>query len=120
MVHASSSIALACLEALVHITGDRPLPLVRLLVAIGIPAEQWQLRTSLMEEVPSGWDAKPSQTSTKDWGDPWLASQNSLVAEGHSVIVPEEGNLLINPVHPYGSELKVTVVRRWSYDSRLL
>jgi len=82
VVHASSSIALACLEALVHITGDRPLPLVRWLVAIEIPAEQWQLRTSLMEEVPSGWDAKPSQTSTKDWGDPWLASQNSLIAEG--------------------------------------
>lgn len=120
VVYASSSIALACLETLVHVTGDLPLPLVRWLVAIDLPAEQWQLRTSLMEEVPSGWDSKPAQASTKDWGDRWLASQSSLIAEVPSVIVPEEGNLLINPVHPCGSELKATVVRRWTYDARLL
>jgi len=30
--------------------------------------------------------------------------------KGHSVIVPEEGNLQINPVHPCDSELEATVV----------
>ena len=113
VVYASSSIALACLETLVHITGDQPLPLVRWLVAIEIPAEQWRLRTTLMEVAPA-------EASSKGWGDRWLVSQSSLIAEVPSVIVPEEGNLLINPLHSSCSELKATVVRRWTYDSRLI
>lgn len=120
VVYASSSIALACLETLVHITGDLPLPLVRWLVAIDIPVEQWQLRTSLMDEAPAGWDSTPSEVYTSSWGDRWLASQSSLVAEVPSVIVPEEGNLLLNPAHLCCSRLKATAVRRWSYDSRLI
>ena len=120
VVYASSSIALACLETLVHITGDLPLPLVRWLVAIEIPAEQWQLRTTLMEGAPAGWNSEPAQASSKGWGERWLVSQSSLIAEVPSVIVPEEGNLLINPLHSSCSELKATVVRRWTYDSRLI
>lgn len=120
VVYSSSSIALACLETLVHITGDLPLPLVRWLVAIDVPSEQWQLRTSLLAEAPSGWDVTPAQASTRGWGDRWLASHRSLIAEVPSVIVPEEGNLLINPAHSSCSQLKATVVRRWTYDSRLI
>lgn len=119
VVYASSSIALACLETLLHITGDLPLPLLRWLVAIDIPVEQWQMRTSLMGKAPAGWDSSPPEASSSDWGDRWLASRSTLIAEVPSVIVPEEGNLLINPAHPSFSLLNATVVRRWSYDNRL-
>ena len=67
-----------------------------------------------------GWDSTPAQASTRGWGDHWLMSQSTLIAEVPSVIVPEEGNLLINPVHSHCSQLKATVLRRWSYDSRLI
>ena len=42
MVYASTSIALACLETVVRVTGDQGLPLRRWLVAIDGPAEHWQ------------------------------------------------------------------------------
>lgn len=47
-------------------------------------------------------------------------SQSTLIAEVPSVLVPEEGNLLINPSHSSCSQLKATVVRRWTYDRRLI
>jgi hypothetical protein len=47
VVYAASSIALCCLETLVHVSGDAGLPLQRWLVAIDVPTEQWQQRTRL-------------------------------------------------------------------------
>lgn len=47
-------------------------------------------------------------------------TQSTLIAEVPSVIVPEEGNLLINTSHSCCSQLKATVLRRWTYDSKLI
>jgi hypothetical protein len=55
---------------------------------------------------------------TRRWGDGWLESRDTLIAEVPSVIVPEEPNLLIHPQHPAIAD--VEVVRRWLYDARLL
>jgi len=119
VVYASSSIALCCLETLVHISGDAGLPLQRWLVAIDIPTEHWQQRTKLEPVDLPRWDTTPSGAASRDWGDRWLASRRSLLAAVPSVIVPEENNLLINPSHPASALLLATVVRRWTCDSRL-
>ena len=107
VIYASTSIALACLETVVHVTGDQGLPLRRWLVAIDVPAEHLQQRLSL----------EPAQLP--GWGDRWLLGQGSLIALVPSVIVPEECNALINPAHPGASNLVPTVIRPWTYDSRL-
>jgi RES domain-containing protein len=119
MVYASTSIALACLETLVHLTGDQGLPLQRWLVAIDIPAEHWQQRNSLSPDDLADWDATPPQKASAAWGDRWISGQQSLVSAVPSVIVPEEHNVLINPAHPGRRDLEATVIRRWTYDSRL-
>jgi len=119
VVYCSSSIALCCLETLVHVGGDAGLPLQRWLVAIDVPTEQWQQRTRLNPPDLPCWDATPSGVASSDWGDRWLASQRSLLAEVPSVIVPEESNLLINPRHPACALLLATIIRRWTYDSRM-
>lgn len=111
VIYTSTSIALACLETVVHVTGDQGLPLRRWLVAIDVPAKHWQQRLS--------WDATPAGTSSRGWGDRWLLGQGSLIALVPSVIVPEECNALINPAHPGASSLVPTVIRPWTYDSRL-
>jgi hypothetical protein len=35
------------------------------------------------------------------------------------VIIPEERNILINPLHPDAGRVTLTKVRRWLYDPRL-
>lgn len=61
MIYASTSIALACLETVVHVTGDQGLPLRRWLVAIDVPAAHWQQRLSLEPTQLPGWDSHPSR-----------------------------------------------------------
>jgi len=120
VVYTSTSIALACLETVVHITGDQGLPLRRWLVAIDVPAEHWQQRVSLNAAQLPGWDATSAGRRSRDWGDRWLLERGSLIALVPSVIVPEERNALINPAHPGASSLVTTVIRPWTYDSRLV
>ena len=119
-VYASSSIALACLETLVHLTGDQGLPLRRWLVAIDVSAAHWQQRCSLTPDALPGWDARPPDAASIQWGSRWLTNAEALVAVVPSVIVPEECNVLINPAHPGSSALKATVLRPWSDDPRLI
>ena len=119
VIYASTSIALACLETVVHVTGDQGLPLRRWLVAIDVPAKHWQQRLSLEPAQLPGWDASPAGRSSRSLGDRWLLRQASLIALVPSVIVPEESNVLINPAHPGTGSLVATVIRPWSYDSRL-
>jgi RES domain-containing protein len=119
VVYASSTVALCCLETLVHVCGDAGLPLQRWLVAIDVPMEHWQQRTTLEPFDLPCWDTTPSGAAPRDWGDRWLASRRSLLAAVPSVIVPEESNLLINPKHPACVLLLATIVRRWTCDNRL-
>ncbi len=127
IVYSSCSIALACLETVVHLAGDDPLPFRRQLVRITIPSQHWQQRKMFANEEFSGWASAPTPehedewlAATRAWGDAWLLGLDSLLAEVPSVIVPEETNLLLNPRHPAHGELVAEIVRPWFYDARLL
>ncbi len=117
LLYASQSVALACLETLVHL-GD-PLPLNRYLVQLDIPQAVWDARTRFDPVTHVGWDAEPAGLVSLDWGTQWTKSLLALVAEVPSIVVPEESNVLLNPRHPDAARLVVLKVRRWTYDARL-
>ena len=119
VLYCSSSIALACLETLVHTAGSDPLPLNRYLVRIAIPPSAWRSRTVLAPGRHIGWDSEPPGLVSINWGKDWIATVKSLIAEVPSVIVPEESNILINPRHRDAKQLRAQKVRRWTYDLRL-
>ncbi len=120
LVYTSASIALACLETLVHLGGAAPLPLNRYLVRIEIPPALWGARTIVEPAMHVGWDAVPVGRVSLDWGTQWVQSGTTLIAEVPSIVVPEEFNVLLNPRHPSAGELTVRKLRRWTYDMRLL
>jgi RES domain-containing protein len=119
MLYCSSTIALACLETLVHLSGTHPLPLNRYLVKIAIPPSMWQDRIVLAPGEHVGWDAEPPGMVSIGWGSDWADSGRSLLAEVPSIIVPEEANILINPRHRDAKRLQCRKIRRWTYDPRL-
>jgi RES domain-containing protein len=119
MVYCSSSIALACLETIVHYRVKTPLPLNRYLVRIDVPEEHYDKRTVFVLKDHPGWEVEPAGLVSIDWGTSWAQGNAALLAEVPSVIVPEETNLLINPRHPDIAQLHATLVRQWLYDSRL-
>ena len=119
LVYTSATRALACLETVVHLAND-PLPLNRYLVRVTVPAEAWAAATVLDLSTLIGWDAEPAGKASLDWGTNWAKDKATLLALVPSIVVPEELNVLINPVHADTGKVKAVKVRKWVYDSRLV
>jgi RES domain-containing protein len=119
MLYASCSRALASLETLAHFGSNPVLPLNRFLVEITVSDELWKDRVVFDPEAGVGWDAQPAGLVSLDWGTAWARNRTSVLAEVPSVLVPEESNVLIDPLHPEAGRVGVRKVRRWLYDPRL-
>ena len=114
LVYASSSIALACLETLVHMQ------------IVAQSEERWLFTVDVpdrfveeLRQPPKGWDAEPATAVSQVVGDQWIASARSVALLVPSVVVPLEQNALINPRHP---QFRLEWVRnpvRFRYDPRL-
>jgi RES domain-containing protein len=118
MIYSASNISLAVLETFVHLKAGG-LPLNRYLVELAIPDEVWERATSLLPPA-IGWDAIPAGKVSLDEGDRWLKANTSALLVVPSVIVGEECNVLINPMHPDTQKISVHKVRKWVYDPRLM
>jgi RES domain-containing protein len=119
LIYTSTSIALACLETVVHLSGGAPLPLNRYLVRISLSPSAWRKRIVFDPTAHVGWDAAPPGLVSMDWGTQWVVSGASLLAEVPSVVIPEEPNILINPTYTGAARLEVSKLRKWQYDLRL-
>lgn len=117
LLYTSSSIALACLETVVHL-GDDDLPLNRYLVRIDVPDRVWAAATRY-SPPQAGWDAIPEGRVSLDAGEAWVRAGSSTLLVVPSAIVPEEINVLVNPLHADGRLVKAYKARRWTYDARL-
>ncbi len=96
------------------------LPLNRYLVSVTIPASVWaKARTETPGSLPVGWDADPSGRASIQFGTAWIQSAASALLRVPSVIVPDEYNVLINPLHPDSGAVTAVKIRKWLYDSRL-
>ena len=118
VVYASSTLALAALEYLVHVDpDDAPSDLVA--VALEIPAGTVNDVES-RAIVPADWRAATAPDSCRQIGAEWIGSGTSLGLAVPSVIIPGERNLLLNPVH---ADMRAVCVRSslpFQFDPRLL
>ncbi len=119
MVYTSETRAMACLETIVHLNAGA-LPLNRYLVSIDIPDSTWaKAQHETASSLAVGWDAEPAGKISIDFGTDWLQAGTTPILVVPSVIVPEEFNVLINPLHPDSKGITATKVRKWTYDPRL-
>jgi RES domain-containing protein len=119
-VYTSTTRALACLETVVHFNAGG-LPLNRYLVQVEVPDDLWGKAVAVdPATLPLGWDAAPPGKVSLDLGEAWLKERASVLLVVPSVIVPEERNVLINPLHPDAHRVAAQKVRKWTYDPRLL
>ena len=119
LLYCAENIALASLETFVHLNSSA-LPLNRYLVRIEIPDATRNASVVLTAATaPVGWDAIPTGKVSLDAGDAWVASGASALLLVPSVIVPEEKNILINPLHADAKTITASKIRKWNYDSRM-
>jgi RES domain-containing protein len=62
--------------------------------------------------------ADPERTQAR--GDAFFREKTSCVLRVRSVILPEEYNLVLNPLHPDAANVKVAGERAFRFDGRLL
>lgn len=119
MLYCASNISLACLETIVHL-GAGSLPLNRYLIQIDVPKVLFSSATYLDKNTaPVGWDAEPTGKVSLDFGTDWCSSRTSALLCVPSTIVPEELNVLINPLHPDANKISFLKIRKWIYDARV-
>lgn len=118
LVYTSETRALACLETVVHLNAGG-LPLNRYLVQIELTDAAWANATIFDPTTHVGWEAEPAGRVSIRYGTEWVRSASSLLLIVPSAIVPEERNVLINPLHPDAAGLVAVKQRRWTYDARI-
>ena len=113
-VYAAGSRALAVLEMLVHLNGpSRALPYCILSLEID------DSLVAVAKAVPQGWKANPAGRASQQIGHEWLKANRSAALLVPSVIIPQEQNLLLNPLAPGFDTVRVTEEQELRLDQRL-
>lgn len=108
----------ALLETLVHLEidlEDRPDRFKILRIKAPDPVS---LKRLSPDSLPPTW--RTDLAFTQPIGDRWLHARRSLLLEVPSVLLPETFNLLVNPAHPQATQLQITKIYNYPYDSRLI
>ena len=118
VIYTASTRALACLENLVHRSGEG-LNRIFKTVEIDIPGSltiQNVLRTQLKDD----WTKRENYFQTRTVGDEWLKEKKSPILRIPSAIIPEEHNYLINPEHPDFQKISIKRISDFLFDNRLV
>ncbi len=115
MIYTASSMALACLENLVHRSGAA-LQADFMVLTVFVPPGTG-CATISDKKLPEGWENKAG--ITRNLGSAWLKKNETLLCKVPSAIIQQEFNFLINPVHPSFKDLQIVYRQPFSFDSRL-
>lgn len=117
MVYLGGSRALTALEMLVHL----PSPLSRAkpyhIIEVKIP--EHLIANHPLNLLPNGWLNSPPNQCTTVIGDDWLQAGGQLALRVPSTLIPEETNILLNPLHPDFSQITQSKASDFSFDTRL-
>jgi RES domain-containing protein len=112
--YASTNRALAVLEMLVHMSRKNSVS-----DAVLVPLEIPDHLISGLPELPEGWNRFPYQPHARRIGDQWIKEGSSVAMFVASAILPAERNVLVNPLHPQFSEIRVGQPEPHAFDRRL-
>ena len=114
VIYASIHRSLAVLEYRVN----NPIPTTDLLmITLEIPDSSWQ--TLATDALPSDWQQFAPVSQAASLGDQWLKEGKTLIMEVPSVVVPQEHNVLINPLHQLITAVKVVEEQPFLLDQRM-
>ena len=116
-MYTSVSRALAVLEYTVNTNID-DIPRSLSMVAVEIPDDDIQIIPVGM--LPGNWMAAPAPDETKNFGADLLRPPVHLVIQMPSVVIPDESNYILNPLHPRAREFNIIEIKDFVYDIRIM
>ncbi|MEZ0538679.1 RES family NAD+ phosphorylase [Fibrella arboris] len=117
VIYTAGSRPLACLENVVHRSGEGLQELFRVMV-INVP-DTLPVDTITLVELPTDWADYQNYDECQRRGEAWLSRGRSPVLCVPSAIVPQEWNYLINPAHPLFSQIDLVRTEAFAFDPRL-
>ncbi len=117
VIYTASSRALACLENLVHRSGEGLNQNFKI-TEIEIP-DHCSKQIADHATLPVQWYKTEHYPACQHIGNRWIEEGETLLLQVPSSIIREEKNVLINPHHPEFSEVKISGVRDFRFDERL-
>lgn len=115
VVYTSGTRSLAALELLVH-TDPGLLP--DDLVVTPADLADVDVETFDRSSLPANWRDVPAPEALAELGVEWVRSVRSVALKVPSVVVPDEYNILLNPLHPDFAKVKVLPGRPFTLDPR--
>jgi RES domain-containing protein len=116
VIYTAGSRALACLENLVHRSGEGNNALYKVMI-IEIPEA---LNISVLDEssLKKDWHTIDNYAYCQSLGSKWLNESESAVLKVPSVVIKKEHNYLINPNHPDFKQIALTGNEEFDFDKR--
>lgn len=118
LVYSAPTISLATLEIFVHLDPRLP-PTNYVLIAIDVP-DKASIETLDLAKLPKNWARYPAPPKLATIGDDWAKSRRSLLLKVPSAIVPEEHNILLNPLHDEIVQCSGQIIRSFEFDARMI
>ncbi len=119
VIYTSEHASLAAWEKIVHVASLENLPDNLFLVKIEIPSGI-QIQTVPQNILVKGWDGFPYSLDTIDYGTSFLRKNEFLALKVPTVIIPDEFNIILNPLHPDIQSCKVVSTLPFKFDDRIL
>lgn len=115
MVYLAESAAGALLEACVHTSANDIPPHYTMLAVAGGDSISWEPVDA--DALPRNWIERVELT--REMGTTWLRQQRSCLLRVPSALVPATWNVMLNPLHPDASHLRIESVVRYPFDPRI-
>lgn len=116
LIYTAQSRSLAALELLVHLEAPH---LLRSYLLFEVLFEESVVSTLAPADFPAEWRDDPIPIGTQRAGDRWAQSAASPVLRVPSVLIPQESNFLLNPLHPGFTAMEIREPMAFAFDSRL-
>lgn len=117
VIYTAASRSLACLESLVHSSGETLLQRFSVMV-IYVPDDLF-VESIDTSQLPAGWNVRSRPAKCQKTGSEWVISQRSLLLKVPSAILTNEYNYIINVNHPDFSKIKLIATEPFLFDRRL-
>ncbi len=117
-LYTSFTRSLALLETLAHTPAKLLQAKTYLLITLFIP-DTTVIQSIEAKKLPHGWNDVEISPFTQKTGDQFLIAKKNMALAVPSVLIPEELNYVLNPLHADFKKVKIVNKRRIRFDNRV-
>jgi RES domain-containing protein len=116
IIYTAQSRALACLENLVHRSGEGNNALFKVMV-IEVP-DSIKVDVVDIKTLKKDWYAIANYAYCQSIGNQWVIDAKTAVMKIPSAVIKQEYNYLLNPNHPDFKKIKLSGTEPFNFDER--